>query len=142
QTRRVFPTMTVAENLRVAELGIGRPDVAAIRRRRGLWLDRFPNIAGKLAQPAGSLSGGEQQLVAIGRVLSAAPGVLLLDEPSAGLAAGAIAPCVAAFGEMAAAGTAILLVEQNLAVARELAHRSLHMESGRVHADPPGPDEH
>ncbi len=140
QTRRVFPSMTVDENLQVAELGTGRPDVVAIRRRRDLWLDRFPGIAAKLAHPAGSLSGGEQQLVAIGRVVSAAPGVLLLDEPSAGLAAAAMAPCTAAFREMAAEGTAILLVEQNLAVADALADRRLYMGRGRVHDAPSGVD--
>jgi branched-chain amino acid transport system ATP-binding protein len=137
QTRRVFPSMTVRENFEVVEVGTGRPDVARIRSRRAAWLDRFPALAGKLDQPAASLSGGEQQLVAIGRVLSAPLTVLLLDEPSAGLSPRAAAACGAAFAEEAAAGTAVVLVEQNLTLARTLATRALHMDRGRL-----TPDEH
>ena len=132
QTRRVFPSLTVAENLAVVELTKGGPDRRAIRRRRDRWLERFPALAAKLDQPAASLSGGEQQLVAIGRVLSTAPAVLLLDEPSAGLSPGAVGLCLSAFRDHAAAGAAVLLVEQNVTVARALATRVVHMEAGRL----------
>jgi len=130
QTRRVFPSLTVAENLAAVELGTG--SLPAARKRRAAWLERFPALAEKLDQPAASLSGGEQQLVAIGRVLSTDPVVLLLDEPSAGLAQGAIATCMAAVREQAVSGTAVLLVEQNAAVAKRLAGRVVHMDGGRL----------
>ena len=135
QTRRVFPTMSVRENLEVVELGTGRVDVGEIGRRRAAWLERFPALAAKLDQPAAVLSGGEQQLLAIGRVLSAAPSVLLLDEPSAGLSPGAAAACGTAFAEAASGGAALVLVEQNLTLARTLAHRALRMDHGVLAPD-------
>jgi branched-chain amino acid transport system ATP-binding protein len=138
QTRRVFPSLTVAENLAVVELAGGRADRATVRRRRAVWLEQFPALAAKVGQPAASLSGGEQQLVAIGRIMSTDPAVLLLDEPSAGLSPGAVAVCTAAFRAHAAAGAAVLLVEQNVAVARSLATRVLHMDAGNL-VDEPSP---
>jgi len=77
------PSLTVAENLDVVELASRRPDRAASRARRAEWLERFPVLEAMLDQPAASLSGGEQQLLAIGRVLSTLPRVLLLNEPTA-----------------------------------------------------------
>jgi branched-chain amino acid transport system ATP-binding protein len=130
QTRRVFPSLTVAENLTVADLAPGPGDDGRAARRED-WLDRFPVLRSKLTDRASSLSGGEQQLLAIGRVVTTAPTVLLLDEPSAGLSAGWVAGCADAFVALAGQGTTIVLVEQNVALAHQLAHRTLRMHLGR-----------
>jgi ABC-type branched-subunit amino acid transport system ATPase component len=134
QSRRVFPSLTVAENLDAVDLAGHPPEEAASRARRAEWLERFPTLAARLHQPAASLSGGEQQLLAIGRVLATLPRVLLLDEPSAGLSPAWAADCARAFAREAESGTAVVLVEQNVALARALATRTLWM-----HAGAPGP---
>ncbi|HEX8771254.1 MAG TPA: ATP-binding cassette domain-containing protein [Acidimicrobiales bacterium] len=130
QTRRVFPSLTVAENLAVSDLAPGRIDEGRSARRED-WIDRFPILRSKLADPASSLSGGEQQLVAIGRVVTTSPSVLLLDEPSAGLSTGWASICADSFVALARQGTTIVLVEQNVALARQLADRTLRMHLGR-----------
>ena len=134
QARRVLPTLTVGENLEMVELGVGRRDLAAVRARRREWLERFPALGARIDRPAASLSGGQQQLLAIGRAVSAGPRVLLLDEPSAGLSPGAAAECGAAFVELAAAGVAVVLVEQNVDLARRLATRVVTMGDGKLMA--------
>jgi branched-chain amino acid transport system ATP-binding protein len=131
----VFPSLTVRENLEAVELGVGPLDRPAIRRRREEWLERFPVLATKLDQPAAGLSGGEQQLVAIGRLLSTGPSVALLDEPFAGLSPGTAATVASAFAALAGQGAAVVLVEQNVALAHTLAHRVLRMDSGLLHAE-------
>jgi branched-chain amino acid transport system ATP-binding protein len=120
----------VAENLAVNDLAPGRVDDDQSARRQE-WLERFPILRSKLADPASSLSGGEQQLVAIGRVVTTAPRVLLLDEPSAGLSTGWATDCADTFTDLAAHGTTIVLVEQNVSLAREIANRTLTMHLGR-----------
>ncbi len=132
QSRRVFPTMTVAENLAVVEHGVGHPDVGAIRRRRAQWLERFPSLAHRLHVLAGTLSGGEQQLLAIGRVLTTGPVLLLLDEPSAGLSPALRQSCAAVFRDLLDDGVAILLVEQDAMFARGLSDLLLRLRSGRL----------
>lgn len=129
QTRRVFPSLTVAENLAAPDLAPGPADADAPERRRQ-WLERFPALDAKRGATAASLSGGEQQLLAVGRVLSTAPTVLLLDEPSAGLSSGWTDECATAFSEIAAAGAAVVLVEQNTTLAHRLATRTLRMRDG------------
>jgi branched-chain amino acid transport system ATP-binding protein len=90
-----------------------------------------------LRDPAGSLSGGQQQMVAIGRALMARPDLLLLDEPSLGLAPAVVLDMFRAIREINAQGTSVLLVEQNVAMAMELAGRAYVMEEGRIVAEGP-----
>jgi len=135
QSRRVFGSLSGRQNLEVVELAVGRPDLDAIRSARSAWLDANPALAAKLDQPASSLSGGEQQLLAIGRVLTTSPRVLLLDEPSAGLAPPVAERCAEGFAAAARDGTAVVLVEQNVSLARRVATRILRMEGGRLVED-------
>jgi len=137
QARRVFGSLSGRENLEIVELAVGRPDVGAIRAARAAWLSGHPGLAAKLHQPAASLSGGEQQLLAIGRVLSTSPKVLLLDEPSAGLAPLVAEQCAAEFAATATRGVAVVFVEQNAPLARRVATRVLRMEAGRLSPDGP-----
>ncbi len=95
----------------------------------------FPALKAKLHSPAGSLSGGQQQMVAIGRALMACPTMLLLDEPSLGLAPSIVHDMFRAIREINAEGTSVLLVEQNVAMAMELARRAYVMEEGRIVAE-------
>jgi len=133
--RRLFTTMSVRENL---ELGSFR---GAAKRERARSLERvcalFPVVREKLEAPAGSLSGGQQQMVAIGRAMMACPKLLLLDEPSLGLAPAIVMAMFDAIREINAAGTAVLLVEQNVAMAIELAKHAYLIEEGRIVADGP-----
>ncbi|MFJ4833010.1 ABC transporter ATP-binding protein [Streptomyces sp. NPDC088747] len=129
--RRVFARMTVADNLRAGALGSagGREQRARALRRVH---DLFPVLAERAQQRAGLLSGGEQQMLAVARALMAAPKVLLLDEPSLGLAplmAQRIADTVREINEQ---GTSVLLVEQNAALALRLASRAYVLEVGEV----------
>jgi branched-chain amino acid transport system ATP-binding protein len=126
QGRRIFPSLTVRENLVVA----ARPaangwDLAAV-------LSAFPGLAGRQSQTAGSLSGGEQQMLAIGRALMTNPRVLLLDEPSEGLAPAIVHEVGRVLGKLRASGLSILLVEQNTKLALGLADEVVTLNSGRV----------
>jgi len=132
QTRRVFPSLTVRENLEAVELGLPPGAVEDARVRRAAWLERFPVLAERLDEPAAGLSGGQQQLLAIGRVLSTRPRVLLADEPSAGLSPAVATACGQALLELAGEGSAVVLVEQNVTLARSLSARVLRMEDGRL----------
>jgi branched-chain amino acid transport system ATP-binding protein len=125
--RQLFPTLTVRENL---ELG-GRD-----RASRAIDLERvfalFPRLQERERQLAGTLSGGEQQMCALGRGLMARPKLLLLDEPSLGLAPVMVKLIFETLAKINAAGTTILLVEQNVARALALAHRGYVLENGRI----------
>jgi branched-chain amino acid transport system ATP-binding protein len=127
QGRRVFPTLTVTENLTVAF----QPKEA-----KNWDLDRvfelFPRLKERARQHAGSLSGGEQQMLAIGRALMGNPRVLLMDEPSEGLAPIIVAEVGRTIARLKAEGQSILLVEQNMKLALELADEVVILNTGRV----------
>ncbi|MCC5034897.1 ABC transporter ATP-binding protein [Streptomyces sp. WAC 00631] len=133
--RRVFGALTVDENLRAGGLGLhrSRRDNAARDRVFGL----FPRLAERTNQRAGLLSGGEQQMLAIGRALMAAPKLLLLDEPSLGLAPQMVARIGEVVTEINRQGTSVLLVEQNAAMALELAEHAYVLEVGEVRLSGP-----
>ncbi len=127
--RRVFPNLTVRENL---ELGAYR----RARARRATNLERvnevFPRLAERFAQLAGTLSGGEQQMLAIGRALMAEPRLLILDEPSLGLSPLLVEEMFALVSSLHAEGLAILLVEQNVFQSLEIAERAYVLENGAI----------
>ena len=128
--RKLFPEMTVLDNLLMG--GYAR----SARRQRGRRLEEvfaiFPQLAERRRQLAGTLSGGEQQMVAIGRGLMAGPKLLMLDEPSLGLAPIMVEEMFRVIGEINRMGVTVLLVEQNTEHALALAHRGFVLESGRV----------
>lgn len=126
--RRVFARMTVRENL---ELG-AYTDRAGAGTAMSRVLDLLPLLADRQDQPAGTLSGGEQQLLALGRALMSSPTVLLLDEPSTGLAPQAVAAVLEVVAGVAEAGTGVLLVEQDVEAALALASWAYVLETGRV----------
>ena len=122
--------MTVAENLRAG--GMAARDGAAREQARERVLELFPILAERARQRAGLLSGGEQQMLAIGRALMASPRVLLLDEPSLGLAPRIVGQVGEVIREINRSGVTVVLVEQNAAMALEVADRALVLEVGRV----------
>jgi branched-chain amino acid transport system ATP-binding protein len=130
--RRLFVQMTVLENL---ELGSFIASAKALRRQTlDEVLSRFPALKEKLNQAAGSLSGGQQQMVAIGRAMMARPRLLLLDEPSLGLAPVIVDEMFRVIRDINAQGTSVLLVEQNVSIALRLAKRAYVLEEGRIAA--------
>src|SRR5207237_4100448 len=128
--RKLFPEMTVLDNLLIG----GYPATARAQRPRRLAevFTIFPKLAERRRQLAGTLSGGEQQMVAIGRGLMAGPRILMLDEPSLGLAPIMVEEMFRVLGEINRAGVTVLLVEQNTEHALALAHRGFVLGSGRV----------
>ena len=131
--RRLFGSMSVLENL---EIGSVLPAAKAQRAASlAAVLALFPALEPKLAQAAGELSGGQQQMVAIGRALMARPRLLLLDEPSLGLSPLIVNEMFAAIRRVNDEGTAVLLVEQNVSMALRVAHRAYVLEEGRMVAE-------
>ena len=136
--RRIFANLTVKDNL---EMGAYlRPDRGALRRDMDMVFGIFPRLEERGRQIAGTLSGGEQQMLAIGRALMAAPRLLLLDEPSMGLAPILVDEIFAVIKRISDAGTTILLVEQNAFKALGLASRGYILETGQMIKSGPAKD--
>ena len=128
--RQVFPSLSVAENLEVGAM------LPRARSKRGKNLERvftlFPVLAERAAQAAGTLSGGEQQMLAIGRCLMSAPELVMFDEPSLGLAPTVVQQLLRTIRELNREGLTCLLVEQNVAVSLKLAAQAYVLENGRI----------
>ena len=128
--RRIFADMTVMENL---DLGaFTRSDKDGIKDDLKMVFERFPRLEERKEQQAGTLSGGEQQMLAMGRALMSRPRLLLLDEPSMGLAPLLIKEIFSIIVDINKAGTTVLLVEQNANMALSIAHRAYVLETGRI----------
>lgn len=136
--RHVFPDMSVEENVMLGAYSVRGTSELAARRERVLTL--FPRLGERLGQRAGTLSGGEQQMVVLGRALMLDPRLLLLDEPSHGLAPKVVDELHDTFSAISRAGTTILLVEQNTALALSVAQRGYVLESGRITLTGPSTD--
>jgi branched-chain amino acid transport system ATP-binding protein len=136
--RRVFGTLTVQENLNLGAFSCRDPDRARTTQE---WIyELFPVLAQRRTQLAGTLSGGEQQMLAIGRALMAGPKVLLLDEPSLGLAPLLVKAIFQTIRQINESGVTVVLVEQNARAALKLAHRGYVLEVGRVALEGPTAD--
>jgi branched-chain amino acid transport system ATP-binding protein len=128
--RRIFPDMSVMENL---ELGAFlRKDKAEIKKDMDMVFGKFPILGNRRRQTAGTLSGGEQQMLAMGRALMSRPRILLMDEPSMGLAPLLVREIFETVKDINKAGTTILLVEQNASMALSIAHRAYVIETGSI----------
>ena len=132
--RQLFPQMTVRENLELGGYLLPRGERSA---RLARVFDFFPQLAQRREQLAGTMSGGEQQMLAVGRALMGKPRLLMLDEPSLGLAPRVVEAIFAVFGEINRAGVAVFLVEQNVRAALALAHRAYLLEHGRIVGEGP-----
>ncbi len=128
--RRVFPNLTVEENLKIG--AYLEKDHAKVRQRMEYTYESFPRLRERHWQPAGTLSGGEQQMLAVGRALMAGPKLLMMDEPSLGLAPLIVRDIFAIIKQLAAEGMTILLIEQNANAALRAAHRGYVMETGSI----------
>ena len=129
ENRRLFPRLTVEENLRMGAYTARKEFSNRIQTVYGL----FPRLQERRRQPAGTLSGGEQQMCAIGRALMSGPKVLLLDEPSAGLAPVVVQSIFALVRHICAQGYTVLIVEQNIRQVLKVVSRAYLLEAGRIH---------
>ena len=136
--RKIFSRLTVLENLQLG--AITRNDHAVIRRDLDHVYGLFPILKERSNQPGGTLSGGEQQMLAVARALMARPKLLLLDEPSLGLAPLIVAKIFDVIRALNQEGIAVLLVEQNARMASKIAHRGYVLETGRITISAPASD--
>ena len=133
QGHGIFRTLTVGDNL---ELGaFSEADTSRLDERRGLVYEMFPILHERAAQTGGTLSGGQQQMLAIGMALMHAPKLMILDEPSLGLAPLIVSALFETIRTVAASGVTMLLVEQNVAMALDVATRAYVLEEGRIAAE-------
>jgi ABC-type branched-subunit amino acid transport system ATPase component len=135
----VFPDLTVADNLAVTGM-LMRSRPAVLRERRDRVFATFPRLAERVSQPAGRLSGGEQQQLALAKALLLDPVLLCVDELSLGLAPVVVAELLELVRQIAAQGVAVLLVEQSLNVAAALCERAVFLEKGEVRFEGPTRD--
>jgi branched-chain amino acid transport system ATP-binding protein len=136
--RRIFPRLTVRENLELG--GFAQDDAARLNRDIEEACSLFPVLAERMGQLGGTLSGGEQQMLALGRALVGRPRLLLLDEPSLGLAPLIVTKIFEVIAGLTARGIAVVLVEQNARAALRLAARGYVLETGRITLTGSGPD--
>jgi ABC-type branched-subunit amino acid transport system ATPase component len=137
--RGVFPGLTVAENLQAGAFSLRRDRVVA-RERIDRALERFPVLARCRSRPAGALSGGEQQMLALAKGMLCEPRVLLIDELSLGLSPTVVAELLGMVRQLRETGTSIVLVEQSLNIALALAERAVFMERGQIRFEGPAQD--
>lgn len=135
QGRNLFPTLTVHHNLELG--GITLRDTALLRRRMDAVFARFPRLLERADQQASTLSGGEQKMLEIGRALLLEPKVLLVDEPSIGLAPKVIAEVFAILRDLAGEGVTVVMVEQNVKSALAVSDKAVALEQGRVAIEGP-----
>ncbi|MEO1016651.1 MAG: ABC transporter ATP-binding protein [Pseudomonadota bacterium] len=136
ETRDVFPDLSVAENLRLGAF-IRQEDPVGVLQDRDRFFEQFPILGERADQPAGTLSGGEQQMLVIARAMMSRPKVLLLDEPSLGLAPLIVDRIFAMIQSLKASGLTILLVEQNARKGLAVADRAYVMRLGRIEVEGP-----
>ena len=136
--RRVFPEMTVSENLQIG--GIHTKSAHVRDERLGHAYDMFPRLAERRSQAAGSLSGGEQQMLAVARALMSAPQLVMLDEPSLGLSPALVDATFETIQRVRSEGLGVLLVEQNAGEALEISDRAYVMENGLIALAGPAPE--
>jgi branched-chain amino acid transport system ATP-binding protein len=135
--RRIFGGLTVLDNLRLGAVSRSRSDAGAVAADLEMVFELFPLLKERVGQAGGTLSGGEQQMLAIGRALMSRPRLLLLDEPSLGLAPLMVERIFETIAELKRQGRTILLVEQNVHQALDVADRAYVMETGRITLDGP-----
>ena len=132
EARRLFPTMTVRENLLMGAYVHRREKSNRTREDLDRVLELFPAIRERMGQIGGTLSGGEQQMVAVARALMARPRMILMDEPSMGLAPALVEKVYEIIAEIAATGTTMFIVEQNATMALSVADRGYVLQNGRI----------
>jgi branched-chain amino acid transport system ATP-binding protein len=128
--RRIFPSLTIEENLRLG--AATRTDREQVQADLDRWCAFFPVLGERLRQPAGNLSGGQQQMLAVARALMSNPNLLLMDEPSLGLAPRLVADVFKLIGQLRDLGVTILLVEQNVRMTLDIVNRAYLLNTGRV----------